>query len=544
MESTDASTQALAAPAPRASVNNKWLVTLSVTFGTLMGAIDSSIVNVALPQIRGAVGATVQEITWATTGFVIATVMVMPLTGFLGRLFGQKRVYLACLVLFVAGSFLCGLAWNLPTLVLFRFLQGLGAGALQPTEQAILRQTFSREEQGTAMAIFAMAVMVGPAIGPTLGGYIVDNWHWSWIFFINVPVGILGFFMVARFVHEDEQLRASARKEAQLQRRHMDWSGIVLLCMGLALLQYVLEEGQADDWFQSPLIVACSIVAGTCLIAFVIRELTAPVPAVNLRLFKDPVFASGTLLNALVFAVLMASMFLLPVFMQELLGFTATQSGMALMPRTLVMLVCMPFVGRLYRMVPARVLVAAGIVFAGFGAFEMSHFSLETGARDIIRAIMLQGVGFSLMFVPLSATALANIPRERMADATGLNSLLRQIGGSMGLAIFTTLLSRYSLQAKAAIAAHLNPERLEVASRVGLMEKGLMQRGLDQASAHLASLQMMVGTVTRQGMVLAFDKLFVLAALMFVVVLPLIYFLKAAPSGGGSGEKPHIDVEI
>ncbi|MCP3102760.1 DHA2 family efflux MFS transporter permease subunit [Myxococcus sp. K15C18031901] len=544
MESTDASPGALVAPAPTRAVNNKWLVTLSVTFGTLMGAIDSSIVNVALPQIRGAVGATVQEITWATTGFVIATVMVMPLTGFLGRLFGQKRVYLACLVLFVVGSFLCGLAWNLPTLILFRFLQGLGAGALQPTEQAILRQTFTREEQGTAMAIFAMAVMVGPAIGPTLGGYIVDNWHWSWIFFINVPVGILGFFMVARFVHEDEQLRASARKEAELQRRHMDWSGIVLLCMGLALLQYVLEEGQADDWFQSPLIVVCSIVAGTCLIAFVIRELTAPVPAVNLRLFKDPVFASGTLLNALVFAVLMASMFLLPVFMQELLGFTATQSGMALMPRTLVMLLCMPFVGRLYRRVPARILVAAGIVFAGFGAFEMSHFSLETGSHDIIRAIMLQGVGFSLMFVPLSATALANIPRERMADATGLNSLLRQIGGSMGLAIFTTLLSRYSIQAKASIAAHLNPERLEVASRMGLMQKGLMQRGLDQASAHLASLQMMVGSVTRQGMVLAFDKLFVLAALMFVVVLPLIYFLKAAPSGGGSQEKPHIDVEI
>jgi DHA2 family multidrug resistance protein len=202
MATAVATPEVLAPATPKAPVN-KWLVTLSVTFGTLMGAIDSSIVNVALPQIRGAVGATVQEITWATTGFVIATVMVMPLTGFLGRMFGQKRVYLACLVLFVAGSFLCGLAWNLPTLVLFRFLQGLGAGALQPTEQAILRQTFPPKEQGTAMAIFGMAVMVGPAIGPTLGGYIVDNWHWSWIFFINVPVGILGFFMVARFVQED-----------------------------------------------------------------------------------------------------------------------------------------------------------------------------------------------------------------------------------------------------------------------------------------------------------------------------------------------------
>ncbi|NBD14093.1 MULTISPECIES: DHA2 family efflux MFS transporter permease subunit [Corallococcus] len=543
MATSVASPEVLAAATPKAPVN-KWLVTLSVTFGTLMGAIDSSIVNVALPQIRGAVGATVQEITWATTGFVIATVMVMPLTGFLGRMFGQKRVYLACLVLFVAGSFLCGLAWNLPTLVLFRFLQGLGAGALQPTEQAILRQTFPPKEQGTAMAIFGMAVMVGPAIGPTLGGYIVDNWHWSWIFFINVPVGILGFFMVARFVQEDEQLRATARVEAERQRKHMDWAGITLLCMGLAALQYFLEEGQADDWFQSPVIVICALFAATCLIAFVIRELTAVAPAVNLRLFKDPVFASGTMLGALVFAVLMASMFLLPVFMQELLGFTATQSGFALMPRTLVMMLMMPIVGRLYGKVPARVLVGIGIVFAGFGAFEMSHFSLATGSSNIISAIALQGVGFSLMFVPLSATALTNIPRERMADATGLNSLLRQIGGSMGLAIFTTLLSRYSVQAKASIAAHLNPERWEVASRMAATQKGLMQHGLDAAGANMASLQMMVGNVTRQAMVLAFDKLFVLAALMFVVVLPLVYFLKAAPGGGGSHEKPHIDVEI
>ncbi|MBU8898679.1 MFS transporter [Corallococcus sp. H22C18031201] len=531
------------AAAPRRPVN-KWLVTLSVTFGTLMGAIDSSIVNVALPQIRGAVGATVQEITWASTGFVIATVMVMPLTGFLGRLFGQKRVYLACLVLFVAGSFLCGLAWNLPTLVLFRFLQGLGAGALQPTEQAILRQTFPPKEQGTAMAVFAMAVMVGPAIGPTLGGYIVDNWHWSWIFFINVPVGILGFFMVVRFVHEDEDLRAAAQAEAARQRKHMDWAGIILLCVGLAALQYLLEEGQSHDWFDSALITGCTLLAVTCLIAFVIRELTAVAPAVNLRLFKDPVFASGTMLNSVVFAVLMASMFLLPLFMQELLGFTATQSGLALMPRTLVMLAMMPLAGRMYGRVPARVMVVAGIVLAGLGAYQMGGFSLDTGARNIISAIALQGVGFSLLFVPLSATALSNVPRERMADATGLNSLLRQIGGSVGLAIFATMLTRHTVEAKAAIAAHLTPERVEVAARVAMMQKGLMARGLDVVSAKAASLQMLAGSVSRQAAVLAFDRLFVLAAALFVVVLPLVYFLKAAPSGGAPQEKPHIDVEI
>jgi DHA2 family multidrug resistance protein len=543
MASTIALNPPLAVPAPR-KVTNKWLVTLSVTFGTLMGAIDTSIVNVAMPQLRSSVGATVQEITWATTGFVIATVMVMPLTGFLGRLFGQKRVYMACLALFVMGSFLCGLAWNLPSLVLFRFVQGLGAGALQPTEQAILRQTFPPEEQGTAMALFAMAVMVGPAIGPTLGGLIVDNLHWSWIFFINLPVGILGFFMVARFVQEDEELRTFARAEAERQRKHMDWAGIILLCVGLASLQYLLEEGQSHDWFESGVITACTLVSVTCLVAFVIRELTAEVPAVNLRLFKDPVFASGTVFNALVFSILIASMFLLPLFMQELLGFTATQSGLALMPRTLVMMVMMPIVGRIYRRVPPRVLILAGVVLAGLGAFQMSHFSLQTGTSDIIFAIALQGVGFSLLFVPLSTVALSKVPRERMADATGLNSLLRQVGGSIGLAIFATLLSRFTVHATAAVSAHLTPDRLEVATRMAAMQKGLSGMGMDAVSAQALGLRMMAGTVARQAAVLAFDKLFVLAALLFVVVLPLVFLLKAPKGGPASGEKPHIDVEI
>ena len=285
--------------APARPATNKWLVTISVTFGTLMGAIDASIVNVALPHVRGAVGATLQEITWITTGFAIATVIVMPLTAFLGRLFGQKRVYMASLLLFVASSALCGVASSLTQLVLFRVLQGFGAGALQPTEQAILRQTFPPEEQGTAMALFGMAVMIGPAVGPTLGGWIVDNFHWSWIFFINLPVGALGLTMVWRFVHEPEDIRAANAAAAEVQRRNMDWAGIALLAVGLATLQYFLEEGQQDDWFESRIITATALVAVVALCLFVWRELTARVPAVNLRLFKDPVFTSGSLIGAI-----------------------------------------------------------------------------------------------------------------------------------------------------------------------------------------------------------------------------------------------------
>src|SRR3954470_13870039 len=274
--------------APARAPTNKWLVTVSVSFGTLMGAIDASIVNVALTHIRGAVGATLEEITWISTAFVIATVLVMPLTAFLGRLVGQKRLYMASLVLFLVGSALCGMARSLETLVVFRVIQGFGAGALQPTEQAILRQTFPPKEQGMAMALFGMAVMLGPAFGPTLGGIIIDNWSWPWIFFINLPVGVIGLIMVSRFVREPEDIREANRAAAQEQRKHFDMWGIILLCVGVSTLQYVLEEGQRNDWFESRLILAMSLVAVFSIAAFVIRELTARVPAVNLRLFKDP----------------------------------------------------------------------------------------------------------------------------------------------------------------------------------------------------------------------------------------------------------------
>lgn len=530
---------AVAAPRP---VVNKWLVTLSVTFGTLMGAIDSSIVNVALPQLRGAVGATVQEITWISTGFAIATVIVMPLTAFLGRLFGQKRVYMASLVLFIGGSALCGFAATLPQLVLFRMLQGLGAGALQPTEQAILRQTFPPEEQGTAMALFGMAVMIGPAIGPTLGGWIVDNFHWSWIFFINLPVGALGLFMVWRFVREPEDIRAANAAAAVEQRRNMDWLGIALLAVGLAALQFFLEEGQQKDWFESRVIVTVAVVALVALVLFAWRELTAPVPAVNLRLFKDPVFAASSAIGAIMFAILLASMFLLPVFMQELLGFTAMQSGLALMPRTLVMMAVTPIVGRLYGRVSVRLLIGFGVLLIAYGSWVVSHITLQTTAAGITQAIIVQGVGFSFLFVPLTATALSNVARHQLADATGLNSLLRQVGASTGLAVFATLLSREAIHAKAALAAHVTADRPEVLARLAQLAAGFTARGFDPVSAREAALRALNGIVTREAMVLSFERVLLLTGILFLAVLPLLYFLKV--NRRGPAAKVHVEIEV
>lgn len=524
---------------------NKWLVTVSITFGTLMGAIDSSIVSVALPHMMGSLGATVQEITWISTGYIIANVVVMPLTAFLGRLFGQKRVYLFCLGLFLFGSVLCGTARSLTALIVYRALQGIGAGALQPTEQAILRQTFPAKEQGMAMALFAMAVMLGPAVGPTLGGWIVDNYSWPWIFYINVPVGLLGMAMVTAFVHEDEEIVAKNRDLAEKQRKNIDWWGIGLMVVGLCALQYFLEEGDRNDWFQSTAISICAAVALVVIALFVVRELTCEVPAVNLRLFADPVFLSGTMIGSLMFALLMATMFLLPLFMQTLLGFTATEAGLALMPRVFVMMAAMPIVGRIYNLVSPRIVIAAGVFFIAWGAYDMSHFTLVTGRGDVIWALTTQGIGFSCLFVPLSTVALSSIPRHQMADATGLNSLFRQVGGSIGLAIGATMLSRFGAQVRSALLAHLTGADSAAMDRIRQITSGFIARGYDAMTSRQMAYRALDGTVQVQSNLIAFERVFLGAGVCFMLVLPLLIFLKTpeeASKPGGKGEAVHVEV--
>ncbi len=520
---------AIPAVEPAQGEDHKWLVAASISFGALMATIDLSIVNVALPQIRGSIGASIDEMAAIATSFAIAQVIIMPLTAFLGRFFGQKQVYLACLGVFLVGSALCGMARTLPQLVAARTLQGLGGGALQPSQQAILRQTFPPREQGMAMAVFAMAVMIGPAVGPTLGGWIVDNWSWPWIFYINLPVGAIGILMVSRFVHEPADIRAANRATADASRRDLDWLGIVLMSMGLAATQYVLEEGTRNDWFQSPWITAGTIVGVCSLVGFVWRELAARAPAVDLRQFRDPVFASGTAIGGVMFAMLMANMFLLPVFMQELLGYTALQSGLALMPRSLVMMAVTPIVGRLYNHVSPRLMIGLGVLAVAWGAWVMGGFTLETPVTAITGALMVQGVGFSLLFIPLTTVALSHVPRRHIADASGLNSLVRQFGGSAGLAIFTTLLTRYADVARAGLTAHLDPARPEVAQRLAAMTAGLMRRGYDAVGAKAAAIRLLGFEVERQAALLAFVKTFELGGLLMLCALPLLVFLRQPP---------------
>jgi DHA2 family multidrug resistance protein len=484
---------------------------MSIAFGSLMATIDSSIVNVAMPQIRGELGASLQEITLISTAYMIAMVLVMPLTGFLGSLFGQKRVYVLSLGLFTLGSVLCGTARSLEMLVLWRIVQGLGGGALQPTQQAILRQTFPPEEQGMAMAIFSMVIMVGPAVGPVLGGWITDGFSWPWIFFVNLPVGILGIYLTLRNVHETPEFRAEQRARADIAKKHVDYAGIILMAIAIGALQYVLEEGTNADWFDSTKIVVATYVSAVAFVAFIIRELTAVAPAVDLRMFRDPTFASGTAISGLVFAMLMGSMFLLPIFTQEMLHFSATQSGVVLLPRTLAMMVASPIVGRLYNQVRPAYLVGIGILMTSYGCWLQADISLVTSTADLIWPLAVTGAGFAFLFVPLTTAALSNVPRADLAGAAGVNSFVRQVGGSIGLSIFATMFTSFSVTASAGLASSVTVLRPEIAAQV---QSGML-------SPHMAA-----GRTALQGVVIGFDKMFILQTIAFIVVLPLLLALR------------------
>lgn len=505
---------------------NKWLVATSVAFGSLMATIDSSIINVALPNIRGELGASIQEITWISTSYMVAMVLVMPLTGFLGGFFGQKRVYVTSLVVFVAASALCGTARSLPALVFYRVLQGLGGGALQPSQQAILRQTFPPHEQGIAMAVFAMVVMVGPAIGPVLGGYITDNHSWPWIFYVNLPVGAIGILMTLRNVHEPEDVRVANRARAELARKHLDIAGIVLMIVGVGALQYFVEEGPQEDWFDAIEIRIAAFICVVALAAFVIRELTATAPVVNLRLFKDPTFASATIVGFVMFGMLMGSMFLLPVFAQESLHYTATLSGIILLPRTLAMMVASPIIGRLYNRVQPAFIVAIGVVLFALGSWQLSHITLDTSPAQMVVPLVVTGGAFACLFVPLTTAALSRTDRHLLGDAAGLNSFVRQIGGSVGLTVFATLFTNFAQAARTGLAPAVTVLRPEVADSIRTIEAGLVAHGADPAAAHAMAIRMLGGRIVQQATVLGFSRVFLLQGLLFVVVIPLLFFLR------------------
>lgn len=505
--------------APARSRDARYVVALSVLFGSVMAAIDTSVVNVALAHIQASYGVTIQEVTWVSTSYLITVVIVMPLTAWLAGALGRRRFYMYSVALFTIASAFCGFSRTLGQLIFFRVLQGLGGGALQPVAQAIMRETFPPEEQGQAMGFFGMIVLLGPAIGPSLGGWLTDNWSWPWIFFVNLPVGAIALFMASQFIVDPPYMRGRGVTK-------FDGVGIGLLAVGLAALQILLEEGERHGWFDSTFIVTLAVVSVVALTAFVLWELRTPAPAVNLRILGDLTFAAGTAIIGVLGLALFGSMILLPLFLQDLLGYSATQAGLTLMPRSLIMVMMMPVAGALYNRLGVYIMLPFGLVVSGAAGLMMSRFTLYTSHAGILLPQIIQGVGFSFMFVPLSTATLSTMPRQLMQSATGLFNLVRQLGGSLGTALVITLLDHKTTTASANLVRYAAASNSVFTSWWSTMQVYLQARGSDAATAHQQALAVLYGWINQQAAVVAFDYVFALVGLVFIVCLPVVLLIR------------------
>ncbi|MEH2160736.1 MAG: DHA2 family efflux MFS transporter permease subunit [Nostoc sp.] len=413
---------------------NKWLITTTLMLGTLIAILDTSIVNVAIPQIQNNLGGSIDEISSVVTFYIISNVIVMPLTGYLSALWGRKQFYAGAIILFTIASLLCGLSWNLSALVFFRVLQGLGAGVLFPTAQAILLDTFPREEHGKAMSIFGLGMLVAPAFGPVLGGYLTDMLTWRSIFLINVPIGLIAAVMVFRFIHDSPYLKKPQGK--------FDWSGLIALVIGLSSLQYALENGQRLNWFDSTLIIVL-LIAGVSAIAYLVWwELVNPSPIMDLSLFRNRTFALGNIITFLAGFSLFGVLFISPVFLSQVLNYDSLTIGMLLMPGPVATALIMPLTGVLANRLDARMILAIGIAFSAAGTWQLGDLNLQSDYWNIFWPQIWRGIGLGLLFVPLSLTTLSYVSKAKRTSASGLYNLINQLGGSIGIAGLTLMLGR------------------------------------------------------------------------------------------------------
>jgi DHA2 family multidrug resistance protein len=492
------------------------LVTLTVMLGVIMAIIDTSIVNVALPNIAGNLGAATDEISWIATGYILANVIVMPLNGWLTALLGRKRFYAASLVIFTVSSFLCGTAHDTVTLVIWRIVQGIGGGALQPTAQAILFESYPPAKRGAAMAIFGLGAMVGPAIGPTLGGAIVDNYSWPLIFYINIPIGIAAFVMTMLFIRDPDYITKP--------ERGADWLGLGAMTAGIASLQYVLERGQREDWFDSPSIVILSVVSVVGLAFFIIRELRDPLPFVDLRVFKSRSFAGATIIGVVSGFGLYGLNLVLPLFFQNVLRFDALDTGYALLPGAIATAVSMPIAGRLTSVLDPRIEIAIGLAMFAAGSWWMGDLNQYAGYWDIYWPRILQGFALGFLFVPLTTSALAEISRAAMSNATGLYTLVRQLGGSLGIALLEVIQERREDFAQQMLSADV--------TLAHPMVSNMLAGARDQAQA-ISSLSSMV---VLNATVISYDYVFRFCAIVFLCSIPTVLLLSKPKLGSGGPE--------
>jgi DHA2 family multidrug resistance protein len=532
-ESTLAATDLPALSRPAVS---PWWIAGTVMLATFMEVLDTSIANVALPHIAGSLSAGVDESTWVLTSYLVSNAIVLPLTGWFSSLFGRKRFYMGCVIIFIASSLLCGFATSLPLLVFFRVLQGAGGGGLQPVSQAILVESFPKEKQGMGMAIYGMGVVVAPIVGPTLGGWITDNYSWRWIFFINIPVGILSLFLTSMLIADPPHLV----RQKLGRGLKIDYIGLGLLSVGLGFLQVVLDKGQRDDWFGSPLIVWCTVLTVIGLVGAVVWVLRQKEPVIDLTLFRDRNYATATLTMFALGIVLYGSTVLLPVMLQTLSGYTAQLSGLVLSPGAILTLITMPIVGRLLAKHEARWLVLIGLLILSAGMYALSLLNLTTGFWTFVFVWMISRASLGFIFIPNNVSAFSFVPKERMNNATGLINLARNIGGSVGISLVTTLQARLAQRHQANLIKNFSPLDWRYQQTLHTLADTLHARGVNAAEAVGRAQALLYEELLRQAAMLSFIDVFRIMAAVCLAMIPLLFFMKkSAPSASSSSPLAH-----
>jgi DHA2 family multidrug resistance protein len=502
---------------------NPWLIAVAVMFGTFMEVLDTTVVNVSLPHIAGSLSVTSEEATWALTSYLVANAIILPITGWLASFFGRKRLLMAAVVGFTAASFMCGFAPNLAWLVIFRIVQGLTGGVLQPVSQAVMLEAFPPAQRGKAMGFWGLGIVVAPMLGPVLGGWLTDNYSWRWVFYINIPVGIASIIMTKFFIFDPPYIRRNATK--------VDAWGIGMLAVGLGALQVMLDKGQQEDWFSSNWIVSLAIISIVTLVLFVIHELRTESPVLYLRVFKERTYATGVFLMTTLGFVLYGSLVLLPLFLQTVLGYPAVVAGIAMAPRGLGSFIAMPIVGFLTTKVDPRKLLGIGLISGAVTLFALGSINLQVGYWDIFWPQFFQGLAMGLIFVPLTTVTMSLITREEMGNATSLFNLMRNLGGSVGIAAIATMLSRSTQMQYNILGGHVSAYDTRVTGLLDQLRGAFVARGMDFASASRAAYAALSGMVSQQAVMVAFVQLFRILAVVFAAVIPLVFIMRKPRPG-------------
>jgi DHA2 family multidrug resistance protein len=497
---------------------NPWIIVVSVMFATFMEVLDTTVVNVSLPHIAGNLSATPEEATWALTSYLVANAIVLPITGWLANYFGRKRLLMTAVVGFTTASFFCGFAPTLAWLVIFRILQGLSGGVLQPVSQAVMLEAFPREQQGKAMGVWGLGIVVAPMLGPVLGGWLTDNYSWRWIFYVNIPIGIISIIMTKWFIFDPPYIRRSTAR--------IDTWGIGMLAVGIGSLQIVLDKGQQEDWFSSTWITWSMVLAVVMLVLFIVRELYATDPVLHLRVFTERTYATGVFLMTTLGFVLYGSLVLLPLFLQTVLSYPAIQAGIAMSPRGLGSFIAMPLVGMIVGKVDPRKLLGVGLVGAAMSLYALGSLNLGIGYWDIFWPQFFQGLSMGFVFVPLTTVTMSLIPKQELGNATSIFNLMRNLGGSVGIATVATMLSRNTQTQYNIMGAHVTAFDMRTRMLLDQIRAGLMSRGMDFSTATNAAYAQLSGIVSQQAVMVAFVQLFRILALVFAVVMPLVFLMR------------------